>query len=85
MTYPGDTYDLTFQLPAGDTEWEIFLDSQGYYYEWMRGEWLADENPVLAAIALGDPARALRLLAPAFKRAEPEMDRQFWSSRFRRE
>jgi hypothetical protein len=84
VTYPGDRYEMRFSLPDSDGEWELFLESQGYYYEWMRAEWLADENPALAAIAFGDPARALRILAPAFKRAEPDMEERFWSSRFGR-
>ncbi len=84
VTYPGETYEITFHLPAADGEWELFLESQGFYYEWMRAEWLADENPALAALALYHPARALQVLAPDFKRAEPEMERRFWNSRFRR-
>jgi hypothetical protein len=84
VTYPGETYRISFRLPPIQGDWELFLESEGYYYEWMRAEWLADENPALAALALGDPARALRVLAPAFKGAEPEMERRFWNSRFRR-
>jgi hypothetical protein len=84
VTYPGETYRITYHLPLIDGEWELFLESQGFYYEWMRAEWLADENPALAALALYDPARALKMLAPDFKRAEPEMETQFWNSRFRR-
>lgn len=84
VTYPGDTYDIVFQLPPADGSWDVFLESEGHYYEWMRAEWLADENPALAALALTDPASALRVLAPGFKRAEPTMERLFWSSRFGR-
>jgi hypothetical protein len=84
VTYPGETYRITFQLPPTGGEWELFLDSEGFYYEWMRAEWFGDENPALAALALYDPARALRVLAPEFKRAEPEMESLFWNSRIRR-
>jgi hypothetical protein len=84
VTYPGETYRITFHLPPADGEWELFLESHGFYYEWMRAEWLADEDPALAALVLYDPARALQVLAPAFKRAEPEMETRFWNSRFRR-
>jgi hypothetical protein len=38
----------------------------------------------MAQLALRDPAATLRLLAPAFKRAEPAMERSFWESRFGR-
>jgi hypothetical protein len=84
VTYPGESYDIVFDLPATTGEWEVFLRSEGYYYEWMRSAWLADENPELAALALLNPARALRTMAPGFARVESEMERIFWSSRFRR-
>ena len=44
---PGDSYELAYDLPAGDN-FELFLDSRGYYLEWMREQWLRDENPVAA-------------------------------------
>lgn len=84
VTYPGEVYEISFDLPPADGEWQLFLESEGYYYEWMRSEWLADENPALAALALNNPTRALRMFARDFKRAEPEMERRFWNSRFRR-
>jgi hypothetical protein len=84
VTYPGDAYDIVFRLPDQDAPWELFLESRGYYYEWMRAEWLADEDAGLAVLALSDPASALRVLAPSFKRAESLMEERFWSSRFGR-
>ena len=84
VTYPGDTYEIVFNLPSPAGEWDVFLRSEGYYYEWMRSEWLGDENAKLAALALTDPAAALRIMAPGFTRAESEMEQIFWSSRFRR-
>lgn len=64
--------------------YRLFLESTGYYYEWMRKEWMADESPERAATLFFDPERAFRELAPAFKRLEPEMEEAFWASRFRR-
>ncbi len=84
VTYPGDEYRLGFTLPESPYELELFLESQGYYYEWMRAEWLEEENPVMAAIVLHQPEEALRQLAPRFKRIESEMERLFWESRFGR-
>jgi hypothetical protein len=60
------------------------LSTYLFYYEWMRAEWIADEDPARAALALRDLARALRVFAPAYKRAEPLMEAQFWNSRYRR-
>jgi hypothetical protein len=82
VTLPGDAYDLVYRLPARPQEYELFLESRGYYLEWMRREWLAEENLDAAAQILFDPAAALRTLAPAFKRAEPELERRFWNSRY---
>jgi len=84
VTQPGDAYRLTFRLPRGHGRFDLFLESEGYYYEWMRQEWLAEEDPQMAWLAVADPAAALRRLAPAYKAREDRMERQFWESRFRR-
>jgi hypothetical protein len=78
---PGDRYELEYQLPPGN-DYELFIDSRGYYLEWMRQEWLADENPLAALRLFADPAGMLRALAPAYKRVEPEMEQIFWRSRY---
>jgi hypothetical protein len=83
VTRPGDAYRLTFRLPPSAAPLELFLESEGFYYEWMRSEWLAEEDPALAALALADPAQALRRLAPAYKTQEPRLEQAFWASRFR--
>jgi hypothetical protein len=79
VTYPHDAYTLEFDLPEGDLE--LFLESRGYYYEWMRDEWLREEDPLAAALMVLNPHAALRKLAPKFKELEPTMDRIFWQSR----
>jgi hypothetical protein len=83
VTYPGDEYALRFELPArrGNAAREVFLESTGYYYEWMRKEWLPEENAAKAAQLLYTPAAALKALAPQFKAREAGMDSVFWSSR----
>lgn len=80
--YPGDGVTLSYDLPAGPQE--LFLESRGYYYEWMRREWLRERNPIAALRGLADPEGLLRRLAPAYKRIEPYMDRIFWSTRIGR-
>jgi hypothetical protein len=82
VTLPGDAYDLGYRLPPHPEQYELFLESRGYYLEWMRREWLAEENLALAAQILLDPAGAVRTLAPAFKRREPGLERLFWNSRY---
>jgi hypothetical protein len=50
----------------------------------MRAEWLQEENAAMVALAMIDPAAALRRLAPSFKRSEPTIEALFWQSRFGR-
>lgn len=84
ITLPGDVYEISFALPSDVPDPEIFLESRGYYLEWMRPEWLAEENPVRAAVFFLDPTGTLRELAGEYKRSEPEMERLFWGSRYAR-
>ena len=71
-----------FRLPEG--EQELFLESRGYYYEWMRDEWLKEEDQAAALQLVANPRAALVRLAPKFKAIEPDMDRVFWQSRVTR-
>jgi hypothetical protein len=83
VTLPGDAYELVYDLPAGDG-YELFIDSRGYYLEWMRQQWLHEEQPLAAMKMFVTPGQALRDLAPAFKRLEPDAEALFWSSRYAR-
>jgi hypothetical protein len=82
VTLPGDEYRLFYDLPPTTGRAEFWLESQGYYLEWMRTEWLEEDDPLLAAQMLLDPATALRRLAPVYKALEPEMEDIFWRSRY---
>jgi hypothetical protein len=81
-TFPGDRYTLRFHLPAPAERYELFLETKGYYLEWMRSEWMAEENPAQAAALFLDPKGALRRLAPAFKREESKLEAAFWRSKY---
>jgi hypothetical protein len=83
-TFPGDRYTLRYRLPEDDRDCELFLESRGYYLEWIRKEWLAEEDPVAALMVFTDPQGTLRRLAPEYKRVEPELEEMFWSSRYAR-
>ncbi len=85
VTLPGDVYTFVYALPASGAERELFVETRGYYLEWMREEWLSDENPASAAQIFLDPPAALRALAPRFKQIEPKMEELFWSSRYVRQ
>lgn len=82
VTFPGDEFTLEYELPEQFADYELFLQSRGYYLEWMRAEWLAEENPARAASMFMNPTRAMRDLAPAFKKQEASMEQAFWTSRY---
>lgn len=81
-TLPGDVYTIVYELPDDFGEYELFLESSGYYLEWMREEWLAEEDLAKAMRMFLDPEGALRELAPEFAAVEADMEDMFWSSRY---
>lgn len=82
VTTRGESYVYEYRLPGEPSGYDLFLESRGYYLEWMREEWRADENPMRAARMFVDPAGMLRELAPEFKKREVEMESLFWASRY---
>jgi hypothetical protein len=82
ITLPGDNYTLRYQIPDVSCDYELFLQSRGYYLEWIRKEWIEEENPFLLAEMFINPEAALKRLAPDFKRVEGEMENHFWRSRY---
>lgn len=83
VTLPGDEHTFRFTVGERDNA-SYFLKSRGWYYEWIRREWLDDEDAEKAAAYLADPAEAMRDLAPAYKAKEARMDEIFERSRFRK-
>jgi len=84
VTTRGDRYEIRYRLPEDAGHYELFVESRGYYLEWMRREWLAEENFALATRTFTDPAGTLRALAPEYKRREGTMEATFWGSRYGR-
>jgi len=81
-TFPGDEYRIGYDLPDFSENYEIFIKSRGYYIEWIRDEWIAEENMVFAAEMFFSPQKALKRLAPEFKEVEEEMENVFWNSKY---
>jgi hypothetical protein len=82
ITLPGNSYLFSFTLPENPGRYELFLDTRGYYLEWMRETWLAEENPDMVFLMLQDPKEYLHRMTPLFKRAEPTMEETFWRSKY---
>lgn len=81
-TLPGDKYELTYELPDAHGMYTYFLESRGYYIEWMREAWMREEDSLQALRLFVDPEGMLRELAPRYKQVEPEMETLFWESRY---
>ena len=81
VTGPGDEYRLVYRLPEDFAGQELFLESRGYYLEWIRDDWLRGAGDGSLAM-LSHPRQALRRLAPEFKRQEASLEREFWNSRY---
>lgn len=82
VAFPGDRHTILYRLPQDAENYELFLETRGYYLEWMREEWLAEENHLYAAGMFLDPAGTLKRLAPEFKRVEAQLDSAFWRSKY---
>jgi hypothetical protein len=81
VTYPGDRYELQYKLPD-KCGYEFFLETKGYYLEWMRENWIQEENLKKIGVALLFPGAFMRKEASGYKKVEPEMEKIFWESRY---
>jgi len=82
ITLPGDNYTLNYKIPNNAENYELFLESRGYYLEWIRKEWQQEGNTFYLTQMLMDPENALKRLAPEFKSVESKMEESFWRSRY---
>jgi hypothetical protein len=82
VTMPGDKYTLIYSLPSDFQNYELFLESKGYYLEWMRPDWLKEENLKRTIMMFTDPEEFLKRIAPEFKKIEPQMEYTFWRSKY---
>jgi len=45
VTYPGDSYMFEYKIAKkNDCEQTVFIKSKGFYNEWIRGNWLRNNN-----------------------------------------
>ena len=81
VTYPRDVYRIQYSIPSR-RQFEYFVESEGYYIEWMREEWLPSQDLKAANRIFRNPHRYLKSMSPVYKVQEPEMERVFWNSRY---
>jgi hypothetical protein len=82
ITFPGDKYRIVYSLPEDYQNYELFMDTKGYYLEWIRNEWLKEENPAMVYQYFSNPTEYFRNLAPLYKKIEPDIEFTFWNSRY---
>jgi hypothetical protein len=82
VTLPGDRYSIIYEMPVDYQAYDLFIDTRGYYLEWIRKEWIAEENPNMTFMMFSDPVKYLRVLAPQFKKVEAQMEQAFWRSKY---
>lgn len=81
VTYPGDVLQINYPGTCR-MDHEYFIESQGYYIEWIREEWLKSEDLKAVNRILLNPSGYLKKMAPYYKAQEPEMEKIFWNSRY---
>ncbi len=82
ITMPGDEYKLVFAKPGNSGSYEYFLNSTGYYLEWMREEWVKEQDLKKLWQAFHRPKRYLKKEAATYKGMEASMEQVFWNSRY---
>jgi len=81
VSMPGTAYQLRFEVPEEDREYELFLYAKGYYLEWMREEWLKDKDLMMLRKMIEQPRAYLNGQTAFYKVYERTMEEAFWSSR----
>jgi len=81
VSMPGESYILDFDISDDVASHELFLFSEGYYIEWMRGEWLGKVNRKKLRQMHLFPKRYLKQEAEKYQLYEEEMERLFWESK----
>ncbi|MBC7885912.1 MAG: hypothetical protein H7X99_10580 [Saprospiraceae bacterium] len=88
ISMPGDVYGLAYSIPddkESNRTFKIFLETEGYYLEWMRKSWLKDKNLPALQHMMKDPKSWLTSETSNYKKYEHDMENQFWNSRWTNE
>jgi hypothetical protein len=81
VNLPGSNYTMNYTMPDAPNL-QLFLETQGYYIEWMREDWLMEEDRAMTRMMFLRPQKWLSEMAPKYKLVEPVMEELFWSSKF---
>lgn len=81
ITIPGDCYffHYDFKKPS-DKETSLFIESKGYYNEWIRGNWIKEKN-TLYSFNLFDIQGTLNKLVDSWLENKDLLEQEFFNSR----
>lgn len=85
VTYPGESYLLKFKVnpePEGRRR-TYFLKSRGFYVEWLRREWLTQNDGEAQRFELND--QAIMRTAQLWLAKKPRFEREFFESKIAHE
>ncbi|QOJ27587.1 MAG: hypothetical protein HRU80_01390 [Ignavibacteriales bacterium] len=82
VTLPGEYISLYFRLPEDFTDYDYFLAAKGYYLEWIRSEWIQEENAAKVMQLIMRPEQYFKDLAPLYKAMEADMEETFRRSKY---
>lgn len=81
VTYPGEWLDLTFSVPASqDKNRTFFLQSDGYYVEWVRPEWIGARDHV-TGFDFSDRQVVMKRLAELWVAKKNTFEQQFFDQK----
>lgn len=81
ISMPGSEFKFNFQLPESNTNYELFLNSKGYYLEWMRQHWIKDKDLLKLNQMVTNPKQYLKDETFNYKMYETTMEQEFWNSK----
>ncbi len=77
---PGDEFRFIFKMPS-NKDYQLMLQSKGYYLEWMREHWIKDKNLLELNQMINNPAKYLKQETKLYKQYESSMEELFWNSK----
>jgi len=84
VTNPGDSYNIQYRYTKrNDCEQTFFLNSRGYYNEWIRGSWIRNSRQANNGYTFNllDIKGTLHCLADNWEYSRDEIEREFFKNR----
>lgn len=84
LTFPGENYNLQFKLPntTNGMKRTFFLNSKGYYIEWLREDWFKNKNIVSDNSNFKLNEDAIINTARLWIQKKEKFEHQFFNSKF---